>query len=433
MQEVKERDKKAKVLEIPEEVREIIAQVYRHLRDQDGEQAFIDVDNIEALVHFFKHHHPEPYLIETDTEGIITYVNDAFARQTGYTKEELIGQPARILRSSRTPAGIFQQMWGAIQKGKAWHDEFENRRKDYTTFWVHMLVLPITDANGKPKKYLGVAFDVTELYEQRFELERKNQEMRDSIRYAKRIQKNFLPPDELFQEMCDDFFIMYRPKDVVSGDFYWAYATIDKFFVAVVDCTGHGVPGAFMSIIGYNLLNNIVIQDKVYAPGAVLTELHRRLRETLKQDKEDSLRDGMDLVFVTIERYGDTIYYAGANNHLYWWRENLQELEVVKADKKPIGGEQMEEERVFTTKTLEVSEGDVIYMTTDGFIDQLGGPKEKKFGSKRFKELIRKYHAEPLKRQRALFNQEWRDWKQDLEQIDDVTMIAIRFGELSSE
>jgi len=432
MPEIKEKRGKATVIEIPEEVKQIIAQVYHHIRVQDGEKAFLDIENIEALVAFFGRHHPEPYLIETDLRGTITYINEAFAHRAGYSREELIGQPARILRSSRTPQGIFQHMWATIQQGKAWHDEFENRAKDYSTFWVEMFVLPLTNEEGKPIKYLGIAFDITERYEQRFELERRNNEILDSIRYAKRIQKNFLPPESLFKEMCDDYFIMYRPKDVVSGDFYWAYATIDKFFVAVVDCTGHGVPGAFMSIIGYNLLNNIVIQDKIHDPGSILTELHIRLRETLKQDKEDSLRDGMDLTFVTIERYGDTIFYAGANNHLFWWRNDIQELEVVKADKMPIGGEQMEEKRVFTTKMLEIHEGDIIYLTTDGFIDQLGGPEEKKFGSKRFKELIQRYHNEPLNRQRALFNQEWREWKQDLEQIDDVTMIAIRFGETAS-
>ncbi len=417
------------IKEIPQEVKHLLAEIKDHLED-GSHHGYLLPKSIEAIIEFYAKHHPKPCIIETDPKGVITHVDAEFAKLAGYEPQELIGTEANILRSPNTPTGIFQQMWQKITQGEPWMGELENVRKDFSPFWIAMLIIPVVDIQGNPMKYLGIAFDLTEEYEQRRRLEEKNKELVDSLKYAKRIQKIFLPPNELLDEILDDYFVIYRPRDVVSGDFYWAAKTVDKAFVAVVDCTGHGVPGAFMSLIGHNLLNQIVLNKKIYDPGEILTELHKEVRATLKQDRQQRNKDGMDLAFITIERYGDKVYYAGANNHIYWWSTEKDDLIVVRADKMPIGGEQLEEERVFTTKTLEIQEGDCLYLFTDGFVDQFGGPEDKRFGSKRLKNLIRKYHNESMRIQRAKFNLEWKEWRGDGEQIDDVTMIGIRFGEI---
>ncbi len=420
--------KKAGILELPEEFLNVLKSIY--VADKEGlEGKRFSVEAISELYKLYREYHPVPLVIETDVEGNITFINEQFARAAGYDREELIGKPASIFKNENTPRGIFQNMWNAITEGKVWRDILENKTKDKRSFWVDMCIVPVVNNRGEIVRFLGVAQDITKEKLHELAMERKNKELMDSLRYAKRIQRVFLPSKEFLREFLPEFFVTYKPKDVVSGDFYWAALTVDKGFVAVVDCTGHGVPGALMSIIGHNLLNEIVLKDRIYDPGKILTRLHKRVRETLQQDKQDSRsRDGMDMTLIALERYQNVIHFAGANNSAYWWKENEQTLERVKGDKKSIGGEQLEDERIFTTQTLEIHHRDCFYMFTDGIPDQFGGPEDKKFSKKRLKQFIIDHHNLPMKKQRAIFNQLWtRDWKGDREQTDDATMIGIRF------
>ena len=375
----------------------------------------------------FSNYNPNPMIVELDMDGNITYANHHFISTSKYPQEELIGQNINIFKSSHNPDGIYQDIWNHMEDKKAWLGELRNTAKDYSSFWIETCICPVMDSDGNTIKYWSLSYDITERVAVRLELESKNDELEDSMKYAKRIQKTILPDKSQMKKALDDFFVIWKAKDIVSGDFYWFTSTIDKIFVAAVDCTGHGVPGAFMSLIGYNLLNQIVIQRRIHSPGLILTELHKGIRQSLKQDVEDSKsRDGMDLSLVAIDRFDNRVQFAGAHNSMYWWHEG--ELQRVRADKMAIGGEQMEDERIFTNHEVYVDPGDSIYLLSDGFVDQFGGPDDKKFGSKRLKNLIRKHHHEPMKVQRAKFNLEWRDWIQDDEQIDDVTFIGIKFS-----
>lgn len=379
----------------------------------------------------FGMYNPTPLWLETDLEGVILDVNEEMCRVSGYSREELVGQKASIIQSSNTEFGKFTDLWNTITSGKAWKSELQNRRKNYESYWVDILIAPVLGNDGTPQKYFSLSYDISELMHQKEEVEAKNMEMLESIKYAKRIQKMIMPSKREMDEEWDDYFVIYKPKDLVSGDFYWFKSTLNMVFCAVVDCTGHGVPGAFMSLIGNNLLNQIVLQQGITQPGRILSELHKEVRATLKQDEEEEgrtpSRDGMDVSLLVFNKFDNEVMYAGANRPLMWVHDG--ELQEVKPDKMSIGGEQLEEERIFSTHMLEAEEGDVFYMFSDGIVDQFGGPDQKKFSTKKLKELMKENYQEKMSIQRAMFNLVWKDWKADGEQIDDVTLIGYRFKE----
>ena len=260
-----------------------------------------------------------------------------------------------------------------------------------------------------------------EVVAQKEELAQKNKDITDSIRYAKRIQFAILPPKSPFP----DTFILFKPKDIVSGDFYWFTEVEGKEFIAAVDCTGHGVPGAFMSIIGHNSLNKIVNQYGILEPGKILSELNREVVETLHhaQDEQD-VYDGMDLSLITFDKVKNEILYAGAYNSMYLVRDG--ELSETKADRQPIGLA-AGKSKVFTTKKVSVRKGDMIYLFSDGFADQFGGEKLKKFKSKNMKELLASISGENVEKQRDILNESIEKWRGNIEQIDDILIIGRKF------
>jgi serine phosphatase RsbU (regulator of sigma subunit)/predicted negative regulator of RcsB-dependent stress response len=256
-------------------------------------------------------------------------------------------------------------------------------------------------------------------------LEEKNKDITDSIKYAKRIQQAILPTTFFATEFRDKGFILYKPKDIVSGDFYWMEKRLGKLFVAAVDCTGHGVPGAFMSIVGYNLLNQIVNESGITKPADILTELSRGVTDTLKQKVEEtSVRDGMDLAICSIDYKNMVLEYAGAYNPLWLIREG--HLIEVKGDKFPIGTFMDETIHNFTNHRIDLQPGDIIYMFSDGYADQFGGPTGKKFKYKNFKELVLSIHKNKLHDQCNILDHTIEAWRGDLEQVDDIMVVGIR-------
>jgi PAS domain S-box-containing protein len=249
-----------------------------------------------------------------------------------------------------------------------------------------------------------------------------------SLKYAKRIQQNILPNKELLQSLFKkNYFVTVKPRDIVGGDFYWVAKHENKKVVVVADGTGHGVPGAFLTMIGNMLLNQIVNEKKILRPADILYWLHIGVRQTLKQDAEESTsRDGMDVTLVTIDMETYECEYAGANLPCNYYQD--WEVHEIKPDKKSIGGEQMEEERTFTNHKFQLKVGDAVYLYTDGFVDQLGGPDEKRFSTRRFRDLILRTQSESMATQRALLNMEWKEWKGDREQLDDVTVFGFRIA-----
>jgi ligand-binding sensor domain-containing protein/serine phosphatase RsbU (regulator of sigma subunit) len=254
-------------------------------------------------------------------------------------------------------------------------------------------------------------------------LEQKNRDITDSINYARRIQQAILPLESDIKRSLPQSFVLFKPRDIVSGDFYWFAQVGSKSILAVVDCTGHGVPGAFMSMIGNSLLNEIVYEKKIYEPAAILDYLNEGVRMSLKQNQqENETQDGMDISLISIER--NILEYAGAHRPLYLIRNGV--LEEISADKFPIGGMQKDEIKKFVNKKLELKKGDSIYMFSDGYVDQFGGEKGKKFMSKRFQELLLSVQEKSMEEQKNILNATIETWKNKTEQVDDILVAGVR-------
>ncbi|MCX6296310.1 MAG: triple tyrosine motif-containing protein [Bacteroidetes bacterium] len=258
------------------------------------------------------------------------------------------------------------------------------------------------------------------------ELAQKNKDITSSIQYAKRIQLAILPPLEQVFKYFPSSFILYKPKDIVSGDFYWFGVKNGKKIIAAVDCTGHGVPGAFMSMIGHNLLNQIISENGITEADEILNALHRGVQAALKQGTNVvDTSDGMDVAICCIDSENTELQYAGAYRPLY--KVNKGKLEKIEADKNPIGGSQLDAGRKFTAHTVKIQKGDSVYMASDGFADQFGGEKGKKFMVKRFNELILSMQYLSMDNQGKSLDETFEKWRGSYQQIDDILVIGIRF------
>jgi len=255
-------------------------------------------------------------------------------------------------------------------------------------------------------------------------IEHKHQEIIDSVNYAKRIQEAILPDRTEIQQQLNNSFILFKPRDIVSGDFYWFSHKDGKSIIAAVDCTGHGVPGAFMSMIGNTLLNEIVNEKGITEPGPILHRLNEEVNRSLKQTRQDSeSRDGMDVAICSYDFNKMELQYAGANRPLYYVKQG--QLEEFKADKFPIGGLDYDVPKKFNTRTFQLSKGDTIYTSTDGFADQFS-PDDKKLMTKRFKELLVSIHDKPVEEQKAFLDNYIENWRGTMEQTDDILVIGVK-------
>jgi serine phosphatase RsbU (regulator of sigma subunit)/HAMP domain-containing protein len=263
-----------------------------------------------------------------------------------------------------------------------------------------------------------------EIERQRMKLEELYKDVTDSIRYAKRLQDSILPPERFIRQILPESFVLFKPKDIVSGDFYWFEKSGDRILFAAVDCTGHGVPGAFMSLVGANALNQSVREHGITKPSLILDDLNRLLSEALNKGQENnSVRDGMDLALCAIDPQAKTIEFSGANNPMYLIRNG--ELLQTKPDKFSIGGIE-QGNRKFTNHSLQLQEGDVIYVFSDGYADQFGGSKGKKFMYKQFKDVLMNIAKLPMAKQRDELDRVIESWKGHYEQIDDILVIGVK-------
>ncbi len=261
---------------------------------------------------------------------------------------------------------------------------------------------------------------VEHAYEQ---LEEKNQEIMDSIQYAKRLQTAILPPQKLVKEWLPQSFILYKPKDIVAGDFYWMETVGDTVYFAAADCTGHGVPGAMVSVVCSNALTKALIEENITDTGKILDRTRELVIERFGKSEEE-VKDGMDVALCALNTNNNQLSWAGANNPLWIIRNGQEEVEELKADKQPIG--KYSKEDPFTSHQIELQKGDSFYVFSDGYPDQFGGEKGKKYKSGKMKKFLVSIQSQDMTQQRSSLDAEFEAWRGDIEQIDDVCIIGVQ-------
>ncbi len=255
-------------------------------------------------------------------------------------------------------------------------------------------------------------------------IEDKNKEILDSITYAKRIQNAIIPSNESVESSLKNAFVVYAPKDIVAGDFYWLEKCGDIVLTAVADCTGHGVPGAMLSVVCNNALNRSVREFKITEPAKILDKTRELVIETLSQSSEN-VNDGMDISLCAWNQKTNEIEWAGANNPLYYVSKNKpSEIQIIKPDKEPVGNYKNQTD--YTNHKIQLEEGDSLYLFSDGFMDQFGGEDGKKYKYSQFRKLLLRIATKPMREQGSVLVSEFENWKKDLEQLDDVCIIGIK-------
>ncbi|TND02416.1 MAG: protein serine/threonine phosphatase [Bacteroidetes bacterium] len=301
-------------------------------------------------------------------------------------------------------------------------EQAESERKSILLYSLVIgLVLVIGLAFFAYRGYVNKKKLSVEIQQQKDIIEVKNQEIVDSIRYAERIQQGLLPSGDFIREQLSDSFILMKPKAIVAGDFYWMERKGALLFFAVADCTGHGVPGALVSVICSNALNRAVKEFGITDPGSILDKVRELVIESFEKSAH-VVQDGMDISLCVLDKASGTLRWAGANNPLWFTRNG--EMQEFRPDKQPIG--KHPGQGPFTTHETKVEAGDCLYLFTDGFADQFGGPQGKKFKYKQLKELLSANHRAPMQEQAALLEKTFNAWKGKLEQVDDVCVVGVR-------
>jgi len=376
----------------------------------------------------------------SDGTGRLIYVNPAFCQLFQFSTEEVLGQSIRLVQSAQTDEELLRAIVRGTRAG-GWDGELTCRRKDGADFPARMTSSVVYNDKQEVRAYVAIFRDqsdyrqtnaslataLAELEQTARQLNERNDDITSSIHYARRIQEAILPSKAEAQDLFPQSFIYYKPKDIVCGDFFWVARGDDNMlYAAAVDCTGHGVPAALMSIIGHNLLTEVVMKDKVREPGKILTQLHQRVRQSLKQDhelKQGDTYDGMDICLCAIDTVRSEIQYAGAFNSLYIAKRGV--VEEVHADKIPIGGYQDEAFRIYTNHRIAYQGGEVLYLSTDGFANQLSS-QQKRYSTKRFKDFLTGLRAAEMPEQEAMFETEYQAWADGYEQMDDILVMGIR-------
>lgn len=359
--------------------------------------------------------------------GEIEWINESFYRMAGFSPEEfrqsVYGKAKSIQEISSYP-----QIETVVKEFRKKKEPliYDSSHFDPSgkVIWTRGSIVPVYDKNGELVRIIAIYTDITDRKLVELVLEQANKDFVDSVKYAKRIQEAILPNISVMEKEFPESFVFYRPKDIVSGDFYWFNKFNDVFLWAVADCTGHGVPGAFMSIIGNEFLHQIANNTFVTGPEQCLHFLDKQVTRALHQEGEDrESRDGMDIGLCSIHPETRLCQFSGANIPLYLVRDG--QVIVQEAVKESIGGFNSRGKE-FYSHEFPLLPGDVLYMTTDGYIDQFGGPIGKKFMRKRFQEMIAKIHPLPMKEQMLIIEEEFNKWKSDMKQLDDVLVVALR-------
>jgi len=378
--------------------------------------------------------------------GEVKWVNHGFTKLYGFTLEEFVAKGKNIVNAATNPT-VIPLINAAIENKSSTNYDSKLLTKFGEDIWVNTTWTPIFDDNGELIELIAIDADISKqkiaeekLLQQNNEISEQHKHITDSILYAQRIQQALLSPLELVQNIIDklgktkdfnlDYFVLYKPKDVVSGDFYWTNYQTDDLYFAAADCTGHGVPGAFMSVLGISFLNEIINNKNCVEPNAILNKLRKKLIKTLRQkDINSDTKDGMDISLCRINLKKMELEYSGAYQPLYIVRNATGEpvLTKISGDRMPIGVH-TNSKTSFTKTTISIQNNDTFYFGSDGYISQFGGEKDKTFKSKRLEKLLLKINNLPLHQQKYQLDTQLMNWQQDKEQVDDILIVGVKMN-----
>lgn len=371
-------------------------------------------------------------VIIADVNGDIEWVNDGFTRLLGVSFDEFSKEYGTNIFDSSLNKELKPQMKQAINEKRSIIYSAKTVTKSGKALWIQTTMTPILNNNGKLDKYIAIDADITKIKLAEEEITRQKQKITDSIIYAQKIQSAVLPPKEYINQLLPEHFIMFRPKDIVSGDFYWASHKGDKIMIAAADCTGHGVPGGFMSMLGMTFLNEITgkMEEDEISAGKILTQLRESVKSSLRQTgKEGESKDGMDIALCVIDKSTNELQFAGAYNPLLIIRNHVTEVEIINvmADEMPIGIHK-DAKSQFTNHKVQLKSGDLCYIFSDGFPDQFGGKNGRKFMAKRFKSMLAIHSDKSMAGQKKIVETAFDKWKGNYRQIDDVLVIGFKIA-----
>jgi len=384
-----------------------------------------------------------------DAKGRPEWVNEGFTRMYGFTLDEFIENRGKSLFDMIVNSPVKDTVMECFQFKRPVFYNAILPTKYGTNIWIQTNLTPIIGTNGEIVKVVAIDADISKLKEAEEAIKQQKEELQaqsdllmnvntqlaksnnlltDSIYYAKRIQEAILPSEDLIKSYFSDSFIFYKPRNIVSGDFFWFSKHDDKIFIAVADCTGHGVSGAFMSMMGNALLNEIVNEKRIYSPDEILAQLNRGVIYALSQGGGSEIiqNDGMDIAICCIDSSEKIINVASANQAIIVI-EN-EKLKQIDGSIFSIGGEfeNRTEKKTYQNQIIKLTEGLSIYLFTDGFQDQFGGKNDKKYSIAKLENTIVENHHKPMEEQKKLFEKEFLNWKGEQKQTDDVLILGFK-------
>lgn len=368
-------------------------------------------------------------IVVLNQNGSIEYVSKSAQQLLGYDPQELLGNNWWEITRFSKPEGeqVKSKLLNIFRLKNFSTQTFEHELKTAAggRKWVRWNVSYLNES-----QLIGIGYDITDnkLNEKRIletnrQLLEQNKDITDSIYYAQRIQQSILQSKEQLQSYFSESFLLYKPKDIVSGDYYWFYEDENYKYIAAVDCTGHGVPGAMMSMVANSVFKEVFINKKISNPADILKAIDTELEKAINKNTDAPFNDGMDVALIRIDKQSDELLFSGAFRSILINRNN--ELTEIKGSRYPIGF-YSGVSKTFETETIQLQKNDSVYLFTDGFIDQFGGEKNKKLNKSNFKDLLKTVYEMGMDEQEAFLEYAFNNWKQDNEQTDDVLVIGLK-------
>lgn len=370
----------------------------------------------------------EDLIYRCDTDGNFIFANNIIFEKLGYTKSDLIGKDSISIVPEDFQDEVRQFYRDHfLERKTSSYKEFPILSKDEEIIWIgqHVTTIFAPGSQAYINGFIALARDITSVRRQQQLIQDQRDDITASISYAQRIQFNLLPHERYFTSGFREHFIIYKPKDIVSGDFYWMETIGDTTLFALGDCTGHGVPGAFMTLLGINLLNSIVKENNIQDPGKILDELDKRLLDILpRNNNRNSVNDGMEMTICAINESNDEMAYACAGSRFLIYTDET--FTMFKGDNKHIGDSAPDDFKFYSTHYTPFTHEDLVYLFSDGLQDQFGGDNDKKFTFRRVLGMLEDYAHLPLPDQRNHFEEIIDEWIGNSEQTDDITLISIK-------